>query len=146
ERTDDLVPPLREHDQRGADPAVWRQQRQRGHPCQEGDRGVRSLGDRRRAVQGSAGRGGVPGRVRRLTPPRSGRAYRSLGAIKVPRLLPGWGRKVDVGSMARGCCATWEGRMLTERTFDTGEVTINYVESSVTGPLMIMLHGMTATW
>src|SRR6266536_3513474 len=36
--------------------------------------------------------------------------------------------------------------MLTERTFDTGEVTINYVESSATGPLLIMLHGMTATW
>ena len=36
--------------------------------------------------------------------------------------------------------------MLTERTFDTGEVAINYVESSATGPLLIMLHGMTATW
>jgi pimeloyl-ACP methyl ester carboxylesterase len=36
--------------------------------------------------------------------------------------------------------------MLTERTFDTGEVAINYVESSTTGPLLIMLHGMTATW
>src|SRR5439155_14619116 len=45
-----------------------------------------------------------------------------------------------------GLRATWEGRMLTERTFDTGEVGINYVESSATGPLLIMLHGMTATW
>jgi pimeloyl-ACP methyl ester carboxylesterase len=36
--------------------------------------------------------------------------------------------------------------MLTERTFDTGEVAINYVESSATGPLLIMLHGITATW
>src|SRR3954449_11745849 len=48
--------------------------------------------------------------------------------------------------MARGCRASWEGRMLTERTFDTGEVAINYVESSATGPLLIMLHGMTASW
>src|SRR3954452_5800936 len=36
--------------------------------------------------------------------------------------------------------------MLTERTFDTGEVAINYVESSGTGPLLIMLHGMSASW
>jgi pimeloyl-ACP methyl ester carboxylesterase len=36
--------------------------------------------------------------------------------------------------------------MLTERTFDTGEVAINYVESSATGPLLIMLHGMAASW
>ena len=36
--------------------------------------------------------------------------------------------------------------MLTERTFDTGEVAINYVESSATGPLLIMLHGMSASW
>jgi pimeloyl-ACP methyl ester carboxylesterase len=36
--------------------------------------------------------------------------------------------------------------MLTERTFETGEVAINYVDSSATGPLLIMLHGMTATW
>jgi pimeloyl-ACP methyl ester carboxylesterase len=36
--------------------------------------------------------------------------------------------------------------MLTERTFDTGEVVINYVESSPTGPLLIMLHGMAASW
>jgi pimeloyl-ACP methyl ester carboxylesterase len=36
--------------------------------------------------------------------------------------------------------------MLTERTFDTGEVAINYVESSPTGPLLIMLHGMAASW
>lgn len=36
--------------------------------------------------------------------------------------------------------------MLTERTFDTGEVVISYVESSDTGPLLIMLHGMAASW
>jgi pimeloyl-ACP methyl ester carboxylesterase len=36
--------------------------------------------------------------------------------------------------------------MLTERTFDTGEVAINYVESADTGPLLIMLHGIAATW
>jgi pimeloyl-ACP methyl ester carboxylesterase len=36
--------------------------------------------------------------------------------------------------------------MLTERTLDTGEVAINYVESSATGPLLIMLHGMAASW
>ena len=36
--------------------------------------------------------------------------------------------------------------MLTERTFDTGEVAINYVVTSATGPLLIMLHGMTASW
>jgi pimeloyl-ACP methyl ester carboxylesterase len=36
--------------------------------------------------------------------------------------------------------------MLAERTFDTGEVAINYVESSASGPLLIMLHGMSASW
>jgi pimeloyl-ACP methyl ester carboxylesterase len=36
--------------------------------------------------------------------------------------------------------------MLRERAFDTGEVAINYVESSATGPLLIMLHGMAAAW
>ena len=36
--------------------------------------------------------------------------------------------------------------MLTERTFDTGEVALNYVESSTSGPLLIMLHGMAASW
>ena len=36
--------------------------------------------------------------------------------------------------------------MLTERTFDTGEVAINYVESSGSGPLLLMLHGMAASW
>src|SRR5689334_23875612 len=48
--------------------------------------------------------------------------------------------------MASGFRATWKGRMLTERTFETGEVAINYVESSDSGPLLIMLHGMTASW
>src|SRR4051795_11879987 len=36
--------------------------------------------------------------------------------------------------------------MLTERSFDTGEVPIHYVESSDSGPLLIMLHGMSASW
>src|SRR4051812_38381094 len=36
--------------------------------------------------------------------------------------------------------------MLTERTFNTGEVAIHYVESSASGPLLIMLHGMAASW
>jgi pimeloyl-ACP methyl ester carboxylesterase len=36
--------------------------------------------------------------------------------------------------------------MLTEHTFDTGEVAIHYLESSDTGPPLIVLHGMTATW
>lgn len=36
--------------------------------------------------------------------------------------------------------------MLTERSFDTGRVALNYVESAPTGPLLIMLHGMTANW
>lgn len=36
--------------------------------------------------------------------------------------------------------------MLTERTFDTGEVAINYVESAAAGPLLLMLHGMSASW
>ena len=36
--------------------------------------------------------------------------------------------------------------MLTERTFDTGEVAIHYVESSASGPLLILLHGMSASW
>jgi pimeloyl-ACP methyl ester carboxylesterase len=36
--------------------------------------------------------------------------------------------------------------MLTDRTFDTGEVAIHYVESAAAGPLLLMLHGMAATW
>jgi pimeloyl-ACP methyl ester carboxylesterase len=48
--------------------------------------------------------------------------------------------------MAKGGCATWEDGMLTERTFDAGEVAIHYLESSATGPLLIMLHGIAATW
>jgi pimeloyl-ACP methyl ester carboxylesterase len=36
--------------------------------------------------------------------------------------------------------------MLTERTFDTGEVALHYLESSTSGPLLILLHGMAANW
>jgi pimeloyl-ACP methyl ester carboxylesterase len=34
--------------------------------------------------------------------------------------------------------------MLAEKTFDTGEVVINYVEGSVSGSPMLLLHGLTA--
>jgi pimeloyl-ACP methyl ester carboxylesterase len=36
--------------------------------------------------------------------------------------------------------------MLTEKTFDTGEVVINYAESDTNGPPMVMLHGVTLNW
>ena len=36
--------------------------------------------------------------------------------------------------------------MLTERTFDTGNVTINYAAGSAGGPLLVLLHGVTVRW
>lgn len=36
--------------------------------------------------------------------------------------------------------------MLTERSFDTGEVTLNYAEGPPNGPPLVMLHGGTDRW
>jgi pimeloyl-ACP methyl ester carboxylesterase len=36
--------------------------------------------------------------------------------------------------------------MLTEKSFDTGLVTINYAESLANGPPFVLLHGATASW
>lgn len=36
--------------------------------------------------------------------------------------------------------------MLTEKSFDTGNVTINYAEGSSNGEPLVMLHGGTAHW
>lgn len=36
--------------------------------------------------------------------------------------------------------------MLTEKSFDTGEVVINYAEGEVNGPPLVMLHGSTLNW
>jgi pimeloyl-ACP methyl ester carboxylesterase len=35
---------------------------------------------------------------------------------------------------------------LTEKTFDTGELVINYAENEVAGPPLVLLHGLTAWW
>lgn len=35
---------------------------------------------------------------------------------------------------------------MTEKTFDTGEMVINYAEGPVAGPAIVMLHGMTGDW
>jgi pimeloyl-ACP methyl ester carboxylesterase len=40
--------------------------------------------------------------------------------------------------------ANWLG--VTEKTFDTGELTINYAEGPASGPAMVMLHGGTRWW
>ena len=36
--------------------------------------------------------------------------------------------------------------MLQEKTFNTGEVTLNYAEGEPTGPPLILLHGFTDRW
>jgi pimeloyl-ACP methyl ester carboxylesterase len=36
--------------------------------------------------------------------------------------------------------------VLTEKTFDTGEVVINYAEGPPSGPPMVLLHGSTQRW
>jgi pimeloyl-ACP methyl ester carboxylesterase len=36
--------------------------------------------------------------------------------------------------------------MMTERQFDTSAVTINYAESGPSGPLLLLLHGVTSRW
>jgi len=36
--------------------------------------------------------------------------------------------------------------MLTEKSFDTGTLTINYAEGSTNGPPIVLLHGATAHW
>ena len=36
--------------------------------------------------------------------------------------------------------------MLTERSFDTGEIIINFAESDTSGPPLLMLHGSTLNW
>ena len=33
--------------------------------------------------------------------------------------------------------------MLTEKTFDTGELTLNYAEGPASGPAMVLLHGLS---
>ena len=36
--------------------------------------------------------------------------------------------------------------MLTEKTFDTGEVLINYAEGPASGPPLLLLHGLSSRW
>ena len=36
--------------------------------------------------------------------------------------------------------------MLTERSFDAGEVTINFAEGPANGPPLVLLHGGTDRW
>ncbi len=36
--------------------------------------------------------------------------------------------------------------MLTEKTFDTGEIVINFTEGEAAGPPLVMLHGSTLRW
>ncbi|HEX5840581.1 MAG TPA: alpha/beta hydrolase [Anaerolineales bacterium] len=36
--------------------------------------------------------------------------------------------------------------MLTERSFDTGEIVINFAEGDTAGPPLVMLHGSTLRW
>lgn len=36
--------------------------------------------------------------------------------------------------------------MLTEKTFDTGEVTINFAEGPSSGPPLLLLHGISSRW
>lgn len=36
--------------------------------------------------------------------------------------------------------------MLQEKTFNTGEVTLNYAEGDPTGPPLVLLHGFTDRW
>jgi pimeloyl-ACP methyl ester carboxylesterase len=36
--------------------------------------------------------------------------------------------------------------MLQEKTFDTGEVTLNYAEGPASGPPLILLHGLSGRW
>ncbi len=36
--------------------------------------------------------------------------------------------------------------MLTEKTFDTGEVTISYAEGPAAGPPLLLLHGLSSRW
>ncbi|HEX9115445.1 MAG TPA: alpha/beta hydrolase, partial [Anaerolineae bacterium] len=35
---------------------------------------------------------------------------------------------------------------LTERSFDAGEVVLNYAEGPATGPALVLLHGGSARW
>jgi pimeloyl-ACP methyl ester carboxylesterase len=39
-----------------------------------------------------------------------------------------------------------EVSMLTEKSFDTGEIVINFAESDTMGPPLVMLHGSTLNW
>lgn len=36
--------------------------------------------------------------------------------------------------------------MLAERSFDTGEVVLNYAEGPPSGPVLVLLHGLTGRW
>ena len=36
--------------------------------------------------------------------------------------------------------------MLLEKTFDTGELTLNYAEGPASGPPLLLLHGLTGWW
>ena len=36
--------------------------------------------------------------------------------------------------------------MLTEKTFDAGEIVINFAEGEAAGPPLVMLHGSTLRW
>jgi len=36
--------------------------------------------------------------------------------------------------------------MLTEKSFDTGEIVINFAEGEAAGPPLVMLHGSSLNW
>ena len=36
--------------------------------------------------------------------------------------------------------------MLTEKSFDTGEIVINFAEGETAGPPLVMLHGSSLNW
>jgi len=42
--------------------------------------------------------------------------------------------------------STEEGHVLIEKSFDTGELTLNYAEGPPAGPPLVLLHGLTARW
>jgi pimeloyl-ACP methyl ester carboxylesterase len=50
---------------------------------------------------------------------------------------------VACGSLA---VAQKEAAMLTEHTYDTGALTINYAQGPASGPLLVLLHGGSARW
>ena len=36
--------------------------------------------------------------------------------------------------------------MLSEKSFDTGELPLNYAEGPTSGPPLVLLHGLTGWW